>query len=59
MVLLTSGLNRAFDGRLESDTKASKLLGATTLTFSAKLALSKAAWMLAAAPTTKGWNCSP
>lgn len=56
MVLLTSGLNRAFDGRLESDMNASKLVGATTLTFWAKLALSKAAWMLAAAPTTKGWN---
>ena len=58
MVLLTDGLKRAFDGRPVSDTKASKLQVPTTFTFSAKLALSNAVWMLAAAPAAKGWNWS-
>ena len=59
MVLLRSDLNCPFEGRLDSDRKASKLQGTTTLTLPSKFALIKAAWMFVAAPMTKGRNCSP
>ncbi len=59
MVLLRSDLNCPFEGRLDSDRKASKLQGTTTLTWSSKLALIKVSCTFVAAQMTKGRNYSP
>lgn len=54
MVLLISDLKCPFEGWPDSDRKASKLHGTTTVTLFANLALISAIWMLIAAPTAKG-----
>ena len=59
MVLLRPDLKCPFEGRLDSDRKASKLQGTTTLTLASKLALIKVALMFVAARMTKGRNYSP